>query len=110
MSCKCCCTNTFKYCDQDICGEMDFDIKAQVGGTHKLITFFIGKKITILKDFEVGENIIFSLDGFNENFEYTVELIDPNDAKILIRKDEVDYDCFKFSTVINTTVNYVVES
>lgn len=109
-NCNCCCTHTLKYCNQDICDEIDFDIKAQVDGTHKLITYFLGKKVTILKDFSIGDNLIFPLSGLNENYEYTVELFDPNNAKVLIRKDDTDYDCFNFSTTINMTINYVMES
>lgn len=110
MNCNCCCTKTLNYCNQNVCGEIDFDIKAQVDGVHRLQTEFLGKMIVIEKEFSIGDNLIFPLDTFNENFQYTVELYDPNDARILVRKDEIDYDCLKFRTMIMETVNLVVES
>jgi hypothetical protein len=103
-NCSCCCTNTLNFCEQDICGELNLDIKSQVAGMHKLITHFLGKKVTLSKEFDVDEEISFSLDGLNENYEYTAELYDPDGTKILIKKDNVDYDCFKFKTVINVAV------
>lgn len=107
MNCQCCCTNTLKYCEQDVCSEIDFDIKAQVPGTHKLITHFLNIRLIIEAEFAVNEQVIFPLDGLNENYEYTVELYDPLGAKILIRKDSVDYDCFKFKTVLQKTLSLV---
>jgi len=109
MSCNCC-TNTLNYCDQNVCGEIDFDILAQVPGIHTLTTFFLNKKITIEKEFSVDELIIFPLDTLNENYEYKVELFDPNGDKIIIRKSDIDYDCFKFYTSINVTVAVEIES
>lgn len=107
---SCCCTKTYNYCKQNVCGEIDFDVLAQISGTHTLKTEFLGKSITIEKDFIVEDNIVFPLDQLNENFEYTVELYDPEGAKIIIESEGVDYDCFKFRTMINETVNLVTES
>ena len=104
MSCNCCCTNTLNFCEQNVCGEIDFDIKAQISGVHNLVTYYLGMKLTISETFSVDDNIIFPLDKLNENFQYTVQLYDPNGAKIIIRKDNIDYDCFKFMTVINFTL------
>jgi hypothetical protein len=104
MSCNCCCINVLNFCKQSICGEIDFDVKAQVAGVHKLVTYFLNNQITITAEFEIDDNLVFDLDGLNENHKYTVELYDPNGARIKIRKDDVDYDCFKFQTVINKTI------
>lgn len=104
MSCNCCCTKTLYFCKQDICGEIDFDIKALVPGEHQLVTYFLNNRVTIKAEFEVGDEIVFPLDGLNENYQYTVELYDPNGSRINIRKDDIDYDCFKFQTVINVAV------
>jgi len=109
-TCGCCCTNTLNLCNQNVCDSADFDVLAQVTGTHKLVTEFLGMQITIEADFGVGDNITFPIDQLNENYQYTVELFDPNDAKILIRKNDIDYDCFRFKTVINKTISNVVES
>lgn len=103
-NCLCCCTNTLNFCEQDICGDFDLDIKAQIDGLHKLITSFLGIRITLSKEFAVDEEIIFSLDGLNESYEYTAELFDPEGTKIIIRKNLIDYDCFKFRTTINVAV------
>lgn len=110
MSCGCCCTNTLNFCNSPVCGDVDFDVLAQVAGTHKLITEFLGIQITIENEFGIGDKITFPTDQLNENFQYTVELFDPNGAKILIRKNDIDYDCFKFRTIINKTINAVAES
>lgn len=101
MSCQCLCTNTLKFCNQNICGPgIDFDIKAQILGVHKLITYFLNLQIIIEAEFAVDEQIIFPISELNENYEYTVELFDPLGNKIAIRKNDIDYDCFKFRTII----------
>jgi len=110
MNCGCCCINTLNFCNQNVCGEIDFDIIAQIAGTHRLVTEFLGIKITIENVFGIGDNITFPIDQLNENFQYTVELFDPNNAKIIIRKNEIDYDCFKFKTFLGVTLNAITES
>lgn len=104
MSCKCCCTNVLDFCSQGVCGDIDFDILAQVAGVHKLVTYFQEVKITMEETFSVGDSIIFPLSALNESYQYTAEIYDPNGTRVLIRKDDIDYDCFKFKTVMNVSV------
>lgn len=105
MNCSCCCTNILDFCRQGVCGEgVDFDILAQVAGDHKLVIDFLGIQITVLAYFEVDEKIIFPVDELNENYQYTGEIYDPAGAKILIRKNDIDYDCVKFKTVMTKTI------
>lgn len=101
---SCCCDKILFFCKQKSCGEIDFDVKAQLEGVHKLVTTFIGVEITIEKSFLPDDKIIFPLDQLNENYTYTCQLFDPEGNKILIRKDDVDYDCFVFETVISYDV------
>lgn len=99
---NCCCTNTLDFCRQGICGDgIDFDILAQVSGVHTLLIDFLGIQISVLASFEVGDKIIFPTNLLNENYQYTGNIFDPNGAKILIRKNDIDYDCFKFLTTIS---------
>jgi hypothetical protein len=107
-NCGCCCTNTLNFCAQNVCGDIDFDVKAQATGTHKMVTGFMGMQIIIENEITAGDNIAFPIDSLNENFQYTVELFDPNGSKILIRKNDIDYDCFKFKTYINVTISNAV--
>jgi hypothetical protein len=105
MNCSCCCTNVLDFCSQDICeGEINFDIKAQVEGVHKLVVDYLAGQITVLADLDVDDNIIFPIDFLSENYQYTGEIFDPTGTKVIIRKNDVDYDCIKFKTVINVTV------
>jgi hypothetical protein len=108
-NCGCCCINTLNYCDQNVCGSIDFDIEAQINGVHKLSTEFLGTKLVIEEIFTIGENLVFPIDKLNENFQYTVELFDPNGAKIIVRRDDIDYDCFKFKTAVLITLNAIIE-
>lgn len=108
MSCNCCCANVLDFCKQDICDEIDFDILALLQGEHKMVTYFLGIKTTISQTFEVGDKIVFPLENLNENFMYTAELYDPEGNRIVIKKDEISYDCFKFRTTIN--IAYVLNS
>lgn len=109
-NCGCCCTNTLGYCNQNICGDgIDFDIVAQADGEYTLATEFLGITIHITKTFAEGEEIIFPIDSLNEGYQYTVELFDPTGAKVLISKTGVNYDCFKFRTVINKTIEVAAE-
>lgn len=99
---SCCCVKTLNYCEKDICnGEIDFDVLVQSAGVHKMVVDFLGTQITILADLEVGEFLIFPITDLNEGYEFTANLYEPDGDKIIIRKDDVDYDCFKFKTVVN---------
>ena len=104
MSCQCQCTNTLDFCDQDVCGEIDFDVLAQVEGDHTLKLDYLQTKITLTQSFQVEEKIIFPVTSLNENFQYTGELYDPNGVKIVISKNGVEYDCIKFNTVVNVSL------
>lgn len=108
MSCKCCCTNTLDLCDQNICDGVDIGIAAQVPGVHRLVTYVLEQMVVLEAEFIFGEQIIFPLDNMMENYQFTAELFDPIGTKILIRKGNVDYDCFRFKTVIAATHSDVV--
>lgn len=104
----CCCTNTLKYCDQNICGDgIDFNAQAQMPGVFTMIASFLSAQVVIEQEFTMDEQLIFPIDALNENYEYTVELFDPNGDRIIIQKDSVNYDCFKFKTVLQKVLNAV---
>lgn len=107
---SCCCTNTLDFCKQPVCDSVDFDILAQVAGNHTMKTDYLGMEITVNASFDVGDKIIFPLTDLNEGYQFTAELFDPVGTKILISKEGVNYDCFKFQTVINKVLNPVEES
>ncbi len=110
MSCSCCCTNTLGFCNQNVCGSgINFDIKAQVEGVHKLVTYFLGIQLIIEVFFLVDDFLVFPISDLNENFEYTVELFAPSGDKIVISKDSIQYDCFKFKTVLQKVLVAVAE-
>jgi hypothetical protein len=98
MSCTCCCTKTLSLCNVSVCGDIDFGIEAQKDGVHKLELEFLG--VTFFKEqtFAFGERIKFSASGLNESYCYTGKMFDPDGKQILIRKNEIDYDCFSFET------------
>lgn len=105
MANLCCCTNTLKYCDQNICGDgVDFNTTAQIPGVFKMVASFLNTQVVIEAEFAMDDELIFPISDLNENYEYTVELFDPNGDRILIQKDDVNYDCFKFKTVIQKTL------
>lgn len=108
-NCGCCCKNTLNFCDQDVCGSgIDFDITAQMSGEHILHLTFLGViSFKIAKTFGAGDEIIFPIDTLNEDYQYTSELFDPNGDKIVISKNGIDYDCFRFKTVINKLITIV---
>lgn len=102
MNCSCCCTNVLDYCKQDICGNaIDFDVLAQVAGTHKLVVDFMGIQVKVMAVFGVGDKMIFPTNLLNENYQYTGNIYDPNGAKVIVRKNQIDYDCFKFQTTLS---------
>jgi len=108
MANLCCCTSTLKYCDQNICGDgVDFNVQAQIPGVFQMVASFLNTQILIEQEFAQDEEIIFPIDKLNENYEYTVELFDPNGDRIIIQKDDINYDCFKFRTVIQMPLNIV---
>lgn len=100
MSC-CSCTQVLDFCDTGVCGSIDLEIKAQIDGIHKMIVDYLGGQVTLYGDFITDDNISFYIGSLNENYEFTGELYDPNDDRIVIRQDSIDYDCIKFRTVLN---------
>ena len=107
---SCCCTNTLDLCKQNVCDSIDMGIGAAIPGTYKLVMYFLGMRISIEKEFIVGQQIIFPLEGLNEEFEFISELYDPIGDKLTKIIDGVEYNCFKFKTVINQSINHVVIS
>ena len=112
MANLCCCTNTLKFCDQNICGDgVDFNIQALIPGVFQMVASFLNTQIVIEKEFAQDEEIVFPINKLNENHEYTVELFDPMGDRIIIQRDDINYDCFKFRTVIQMALETVeVES
>ena len=108
MSCKCCCTNTLNLCEQNICDGIDLGIEAQIPGAHKLKLFFLGTMIILEQEFSVSDQIIFSANDLNENFQFTAELYDPIGNRINIHKGDIDYDCIRFKTVLGITKSSLV--
>lgn len=70
-------------------------------GVYKLVTSFLGFELVIEQELELNDALIFPIDQLNENYEYTSEILDPNGDKVTITKDTVEYDCFKFRTVLS---------
>jgi len=111
MISDCCCSKTLKMCSVNICdGIIDLGVVAQTSGIFKLMLNFLGGKVTIEQEFDEDEEIIFNISSLNENFEYSGKLFEPDDDQVILNKDGVEYDCFKFSTYINQTISNVVES
>lgn len=104
MSCPCKCENFLDYCEQDVCGEIDFDVLVQTAGIHKLILDYLGNQLTLSSDLGSGDKIVFDISNLNENFQYTGEIYDPSGARVVITKDSVEYDCVRFKTQINIAV------
>lgn len=102
---SCCCTNILRLCDVEACtGTIAFQIKAQANGIHKMELEFLGSLLTIEKTFAINDDIEFSAEGLNENFEYLVRLYQPDGGQISISKDAVTYDCFSFKTLHSTAI------
>ena len=98
MSCNCCCTKILSLCKFSVCGDIDFGIQAVQGGTHTLELEFLGVTFTKEKHFEGDDDIIFPASGLNENYIYTGKLFDPDGKQIVIKKGDIEYDCFSFET------------
>lgn len=101
---SCCCSNTLDFCTQNVCGEIDFDILATNNGVYVMQTEFLGVQVVISKYFLAGDSIIFPLNLLNESYQYTANIFNPNGTQISIPKSGVEYDCFKFKTILNVAV------
>lgn len=104
MSCKCCCTAVLDLCEVSACGSIDLGITAQEAGEYQFLLQWLGTQVALTKTFEIDDELSFSVEGLNENMAYTGQLISPSGKQVLISKDEVVYDCFKFKTVVNATI------
>lgn len=100
MPCDCCCKNVLNLCKIPVCGEVDFGITAQQDGTHQLVVNFLETEITVNKSFSIGDQIVFDVSRLNEDYTFLSQLFAPDGKQILIRKDNVDYDCISFQTVM----------
>ena len=97
----CCCVRVLNFCNQNICGNgIEFEATAEIPGVYKMIVSFLNTEFTIEQEVAMSDPLLFPLDQLNENFEFTAEIFDPNGDKVTITKDAVEYDCFKFRTVI----------
>lgn len=105
MSCDCCCKKTLNICSVSICDDgIDIGITAQVDGEHKMIVEFLSVQYVIVKTFAVDDKIIFPVSSLNESFTYTARVYEPDGKQVVIEKDAIQYDCFKFKTVVNVAV------
>jgi hypothetical protein len=104
MSCPCNCTNTLDFCNQPVCGTINFDVKTQMEGAYTMVIDYLDRQITLTETIETDQDIVFDISVLNENYQFTAELYDPLGAKILIRKDDIEYDCVKFKTVVNVSL------
>lgn len=103
MFMSCCCTDILEFCSQSVCGSIDFGITAGASGKYKMVGFFLDTQITVVETFTLGDKLIFPLTRLNESYQYTVELYNPTGERIKITKDDIEYDCFRFKTVMNIT-------
>lgn len=104
MSCDCCCVKTLRLCKTSACDDIDFGITAQTPGKHSLVIEFLGREITITKTFAADDEITFPASSLNENFTFKGKLFDPFDKQIVIRKDDIYYDCVEFKIIANATI------
>lgn len=102
----CCCTNTLGLCDQNVCGDgVEFEATAAMPGVYKMVVQFLNMSFAIEAEFAQDDVLIFPIDQLNENFEYTVEIFDPVGDKVTIAgSGEIEYDCFKFRTILQKTL------
>lgn len=68
---------------------------------------FLGVQFTVEKEFDVDEQITFPTTDLNEDYTYHMKLVEPDGKQVIIRKDEIDYDCFEVKTIISYAVNSV---
>lgn len=101
---SCCCTNIYPFCKMKVCDAEGVNLSplvANIEGEYILQLNYMGAIYEIKKDFEVDEDLKFSSENLNENFEYKGILLDPNGDPVLftIGEDETIYDCFTFKVV-----------
>jgi Na+-translocating ferredoxin:NAD+ oxidoreductase RnfG subunit len=102
MPCDCCCEKTLDLCRFPVCGELDLGITAQQEGVHILVVNFLDVQFSIPETFGIGEKIVFPLDKLNENYVYqNSKLFEPDGKQVIIKKDDVQYDCFTFQTCMS---------
>lgn len=110
MSCDCCCKKILRLCKASVCGSIDFGITAQVDGVHKMEFDFLGSTFSRFKQFAVDDKIIFPLDGMNESYTFIVKLYEPDGKQVVIKIDDIEYDCFEFETALSYAMNEIPES
>lgn len=104
MSCNCCCTNTLDLCEVSACDSVDLGITAQEHGAYKFVLDFLGSQITLTKDFDIDDELSFSVTDLNENMAFTGQVFAPSGKQILISKNGVIYDCIEFQTIVNIVI------
>lgn len=98
----CCCTNVLPIsCSVNVCdGLIDFEIAATLAGEYSLVIDFLGTNIILKKNFIEAGNIFFPANLLNESYHYVGYLLSPSGERVTKTDDEIEYDCFSFTTVL----------
>jgi hypothetical protein len=94
-----------KACDPE--GLKLTGLVANIEGEYILQLTYLGATYSLTKSFEVDEELIFSTETLNENYNYKGQLLDPNGDIVIftIGEDETLYDCFTFTTAEAYSLN-----
>lgn len=96
----CCCSKVLFLCGSiNVCGgEIKTGMDAEAEGIFKLVLDFLGTEFIITTGIEAGSEIKFPAEGLNEKHTFTGYVLKPDDTKLTIVKDGIDYDCISFET------------
>ncbi len=103
---SCCCSNTLNLCRVNACGPtIVTGLTALVEGDYKLILDYLGLQLTHVQTFEIGNPINFIPVGLNEEYVYKGQVFAPDGSLLTMNVNDVVYDCLKFETVLNYSLN-----
>jgi hypothetical protein len=103
-----CCTRIYDLGCFGYCQVLQLDdFLFQKTGVHCFVFEFAGNTKTVKMEGEAGQPLIVYIQHLNEDGCNTFWVIDPDGAKVIFEKDDIEYDCFKISVQLYSCNNDV---
>lgn len=97
---KCCCSNVYRICDVIVCDANPLVLPVPIpsDGDYTLELDFLNSVVRKTATLSLGDNATFEDVPLNEQYTYTGRVMDAAGDPVTFEIDEIEYDCFQFST------------
>lgn len=92
------CNNILDLGEFSVCDIVETGYTAQKAGLHTVYFDYIGETIEYSVTLSIGEKLIIPLSGLSEYHTFLLFGLDPDQNKIILENDSVNYDTFRLTT------------